>query len=148
MSAPDDAQEVALLAERAAHARARLERNVAALAYKVSKENLEREARIAAQHVVERAKARVRHWKSETIALTLRNPLVITAALGVGVLLLTTMRRRNGRLLLSAAGVGITAVGLGLRARQRALPAPAPLPEHQDELEYGYQQPKPPLPAP
>jgi len=115
----DDAPRVAELAQRAANARARLERDVAALAYKVSKENLEREARNAAQHVVERAKARVRRWSSEKLAQALRNPLVITAAVGMGVALLTSVRRRNGRLLLSAAGLGLTAIGWSVSARQR-----------------------------
>lgn len=121
MSASDEAR-IDALSQQAAAARNRLKRDVEALAYKVSPENLKQEAVELTEQVARDVRGAVVRWGVQAEAFVRHHPVAVTAAAGFGGLLMAAIQRRDRRLLFGALACGATALALGLqtqRARTR-----------------------------
>lgn len=107
------------LAQHAAEARTRLKEDVEALAYKLSPENLKKEALEATSEMAAQAKAKIQLWASHTQNVVRDNPLEVALGVGFSGLLIASIVRRDRALLFGALACGAAGVGLVFRRAQR-----------------------------
>lgn len=107
------------LVREAADARSQLKEDIEALAHKVSPQNLKKEAIEATSQAAKEVKVALARWGERTVTLTREYPLLMTATVGFGGLLVAALRRRSWRLMVGALACGSGALVLGLRTTRR-----------------------------